>query len=141
MQKISDLLSSEDGMNRIKQMAQMFGLGAEDGDPDLSSLAEMFSGGSKQEEHYPGNQTGGNEGSPLGGLGDLFKNIDIKTVMKLLNAYSSTKDGENERLLRALKPMLSDKRQGRVDEAINLMKIIAILPLVKESGLLGNLLG
>ncbi len=141
MQRISDLLSSEEGLNRIKQMAQMFGLGSDDSEPDLSSLAGMFSGGGQNDSSSSHRSKNEDYGPDLGGLGDLFKNIDIKTVMRLLNAYSNAKDTENERLLRALKPMLSEKRQGRVDEAINLMKLIAILPLVKESGLLGNLLG
>ncbi len=144
MQRISDLLSSEDGINRIKQMAQMFGLGSDDSEPDLSAFSGMFSGGGQQESSSSSKRDSASNGPDLGGLGglgDLFKNIDMGTVMKLMSAYSNAKDGENERLLRALKPMLSDKRQGRVDEAINLMKLIAILPLVKESGLLGSLLG
>ncbi len=144
MQRISDLLGSEDGINRIKQMAQMFGLGSDDSEPDLSAFAGMFSGGGQKDSSSSGKTDESSRGPDLGGLGglgDLFKNIDMGTVMRLLSAYSNTKDGENERLLRALKPMLSDKRQGRVDEAINLMKLIAIYPLVKESGLLGNLLG
>lgn len=141
MQKISDLLGSEDGLNRIRQMAQLFGLGADEVDAGLSSASGMFSQEEQDGQSGTNKQSGTGHMPDLGGLGDLLGGIDLQKIMKLLSAYSSTQDGESECLLRALKPMLSERRQGRVDEAINLMKLIAILPLVKESGLLGSLLG
>ncbi len=146
-QKINDLLNSEDGLNRIKQMADMLGVGGSDGGPDLSALGAMFSQGggdggssSSRNDTYRAPQNNGG-GDPLGGLGDLFGNIDMSKVLRLLKAYSGSGGDDNTRLLLALKPLLSDKRQGKVDEAIQMMKLIAILPLVQESGLLGDLFG
>lgn len=149
-QKINDLLNSEDGLNRIKQMAEMFGLGGDSDDgPDLSALGSLFSqgrdggGGSNTppRNDYSRSQQSYGGTDPLGGLGDLFNNIDISKVMRLMSAYSGSGNDDNTRLLLALKPMLSDRRQGRVDEAIQMMKLIAILPLVQESGILGDLFG
>lgn len=149
-QKINDLLNSEDGLNRIKQMAEMFGLGGNsDGGPDLSALGSLFSQGkddgggtnTRSRNDYSYNQQGNGGTDPLGGLGDLFKNIDISKVMRIMGAYSGSGNNDNTRLLLALKPMLSDRRQGRVDEAIQMMKLIAILPLIQESGILGDLFG
>ena len=149
-QKISDLLNSEDGINRIMQMAEMFGLsGNSDGGPDLSALGSLFSQGKDNGERANApprndsshNQQGNSGADPLGGLGDLFKNIDISKVMRIMSAYSGGGNDDNTRLLIALKPMLSDRRQGRVDEAIQLMKLIALWPLVQESGILGDFFG
>ncbi len=149
MQRLGDLLSSEEGLNRVRAMAEMLGIGGEDG-PDLSAFSGLFKGGQYNASDEGGSYGGGGgsresgrqpDFGDLGGLGDIFKNIDMGTVFKLFNAYRNTADGESERLLRALKPMLTDKRQGRVDEAIQMMKLIALLPLVMESGILGSLFG
>jgi tetratricopeptide (TPR) repeat protein len=46
---------------------------------------------------------------------------------------------KNVDLLRALKPHFSPQRATRVDSAIRLMQLFSLLPLLKESGLLGDL--
>lgn len=65
-------------------------------------------------------------------------NIDIAAIMKILNALKSTNDKSVELLL-ALKPHLSAERQHRIDTAIKLLKIYSILPLIKDSNILGDI--
>ncbi len=74
--------------------------------------------------------------------GGLFSGIDLGTMAKaasLLGAASSPDD--NERLLLALKPLLREENRGKVDTALRLLKLISLLPLLKESGLFGDLGG
>ncbi|HIQ59642.1 MAG TPA: hypothetical protein IAB22_09335, partial [Candidatus Merdivicinus intestinavium] len=44
-------------------------------------------------------------------------------------------------LLRALRPMLRESRQKRVDEALRILRLLSILPVLQQSGLLRGLLG
>ena len=43
-------------------------------------------------------------------------------------------------LIEALRPMLSEPRQQKADEAIKILRLINLIPLLRESGLLKGLL-
>ena len=59
----------------------------------------------------------------------------------LLSAFGKlTSDDERTALLKALRPLLSEQRQKKTDEAIKLLRLMSLLPVLKDSGLLGNLL-
>ena len=71
--------------------------------------------------------------------GGLFSGLDIGSMAKiagLLSAAGSTSD--DERLLMALKPLLREENRGKVDTAMRLLKLISLLPLLRESGLFGG---
>ena len=71
---------------------------------------------------------------------DLFGNIDIEAIMKLGEMLQSMNTSDkNTQLLLALKPHLRPENRQKVDNALKLMKIINILPLLKESGILNGL--
>ena len=75
-----------------------------------------------------------------GGSEDIFGGIDIEAVMKLGEMLSSmNKPDKNTQLLLALKPHLRPENRSKVDSALKLMKIMSILPLLKESGVLEGL--
>ena len=72
---------------------------------------------------------------------DISGNIDLEAIMKLgemLSAMNSASD-KNTQLLLALKPHLRPENRQKVDNALRLIKIINILPLLKESGILNGL--
>lgn len=74
--------------------------------------------------------------------GGLFSGIDLGSMAKiagLLSAAGNTTD--DERLLMALKPLLREENRGKVDTALRLLKLIELLPILKESGLFGKLGG
>ena len=61
--------------------------------------------------------------------------IDFETVTKIasvINRLSSMPKDPGCELLSALKPMLSPERQHKADEAIKIMQIMALLPLLKD---------
>ena len=91
----------------------------------LSSLAsEFFSGaqdsGRIQKEEQNKNHDPG---------------IDLETITKIasvLSRLSSQPKGPGCELLTALKPMLSPERQHKADEAIKIMQLISLLPMLKD---------
>ena len=46
---------------------------------------------------------------------------------------------KNTQLLLALKPLLKEERQERVDKAVKMMKLYAVWTIVKESGMLKDM--
>lgn len=58
--------------------------------------------------------------------------IDPKMLMRVTQAMKSDSSDNRTRLLRDLKPYISPRRQQRVDEAINILRILRIAELVKN---------
>ena len=85
--------------------------------PDLSALAALLGAQNTRQQAPP----------PLRLL---------QGVMLRLNQPDKNVD-----LLRALKPHFSPERGARVDNAIRLMQLISLLPILRESGILGDLSG
>ena len=67
-------------------------------------------------------------------------NIDINMLMKLQGIFSKMScDDSNINLLRALRPHL--KNPQKVDGAINILRLISVLPALEQSGIFGGGLG
>ncbi len=74
------------------------------------------------------------------GLDGLLGGIDIDSIMNIMNILSQmNKPDKNSALLLALKPHLRPENRKKVDTALSLMKIMSILPLLKESGLMNDI--
>ena len=109
MNKISDLLSDEESVKQLSELAQM--LVSEDNSAE----------------------NGGSDAN--------LPDIDIASVMKLTNLIGeASKQDKNTDLLLALKPHLGAEKQKRVDKALKLMKLLAIWNIVKDSGMLHDLI-
>ncbi len=69
---------------------------------------------------------------------DLFGDIDIEAIMKLgeLLSNMNNKTDKNAQLLLALKPHLRPENRQKADNALKLLKILNILPLLKDSGII-----
>lgn len=118
MNKLTELLSDEESMRQIKELAEMLSKG----EPD--SVTE--------EEKAP------EESPETTDSGDM---PDIETMMKLASLMGQLNENdENTGLLLALKPHLSEKRRQRVDKAVKMMRLMAIFETAKESGMLGEIL-
>lgn len=101
---------------------------------DLSALLGQFSaaGGSTAETAAENTSSGGES---------LFGDLDLETIMKLMEAFSRLNSGDkNTELLLALKPHLRDENRPKVDRAIKLMKLMTVLMLLRESGLTDKIL-
>ncbi len=116
--KIQSLLSDEESMNQIKELAAMFG-----------GMSEGTGGGSGASSP----QTPKSENDP----GDGGLNIDPFALMQLFSA-ASAKDKDCELLL-ALKPHLSPDKQKRIDKAVKLLKLYNLFITMRENGMLNDL--
>ena len=63
---------------------------------------------------------------------------DIKRVMSLVSRFKNQGQDNRTRLLLALKPILSEERAKRVDGAVRLLKVIELLPLLRESDIFSS---
>ena len=64
-------------------------------------------------------------------------NIDVSMLMKLQGIFSKMScDDRNINLLAALKPHL--KNPEKVDGAINILRLMSVLPALEESGIFGG---
>ena len=109
--KLSELLNSPEGREQMK------------------TLADTFMGGGEAKET-----------SPDGGASFNMPDIDVGTIMKLSSMFSGAGDDSRSKLLLSLKPHISEERHERVDQAVKILKLIALWPVISESGILKGLL-
>ena len=102
-------------------------MGNKDSLDKIKSLTGLLSLQSNNDENL--NQKASDNSSPI-------ENIPVDAmakVMKIMPLLSSVnKEDENTKFLKALRPHLKDKRQKKLDEAIKMMQIFKILPILKE---------
>ncbi len=119
MSRLQDVLNDEESMNQIKKLAEMLGQGNGEEMPDLSSL---FGSNSNESDKKPGDFN--------------FDMSKLMAIQKLLQ-QANQKD-KNTDFLYALKPLLKNESQVKIDRVTKVFKLLAIWPLIKESGLLGG---
>lgn len=73
--------------------------------------------------------------------GGLFGDLDPNMLLTMMSLFESmNRQDDNEKLLLALKPLLREENRAKIDTAVKFMKLFALLPLLKDSGMLGRLL-
>lgn len=155
-QQINQILSDPQSMQQIQSMMNALGLNgaqntAETAPPqapapaprspglDPAALAGMLSslglGGGTQSQPAPAPDLG-----LSGALGGLTPQM-LQTVTKIAPLLSQVnREDESTQLLRALRPLLGPARQKKLDEAIKILQMMRLLPLLKDSGLFSGLL-
>lgn len=140
-QKLNDLLNSPDAMAKIQNMMASLGLdGAGGGSESPAPPPAAPSPAYPQAETAPvpaSQPVSSDAGGALGGLGSMLGGLDMSAVMKLaplLGAFNQ--DDDNTALLKALRPHLHGEREGRVDDAIKIMHLVKLLPLLQDKGIL-----
>lgn len=145
MSKLQNVLNDEESMKQIKELADMLGNDMNESDsgpaispqsnnqtPDFSQLLASLggiTGNSQQSQNNPAKKT---EDSPLGNL-DIAKLAQLSATLSQAN-----KSDKNVDLLLALRPLLKEENQIKIDRLIKIFKLFAIYPVLKESGLLGG---
>ena len=118
--QINQVLSNPEMMEQIKALSGLFGQSAA---PSVNAADNVNS-----ESVSPIVQP-----SPL----DMLGTDGLQAAMKFVPLLSELKkDDETTRLLHAIKPFLSPARQAKLDEAVRLLRVIRILPLLKNQGLI-----
>lgn len=69
----------------------------------------------------------------------LFSGLDPEMLLKMFSLFETlNQPDDNERFLLALKPLLREENRPKIDSALRLLKLISLLPILKESGLFGG---
>ena len=105
--KLESILNDPDSMEKVRQMAQ-----------------SLFSG----DDTDAVNSEDGDTQNP-------FEAADIGRIMSIISKLEGRADDNRTKLLLALKPHLTDRRRGKVDSAIKLLKLVEALPLLKQAGI------
>lgn len=93
---------------------------------ELSGLADSLLGtGKTQEKERESKKGKAQEGFNLDG--ETIRKISI-----IMEKLSKQRDDPRCDLLRALKPMLSPERQKKADQAIEMLRVLALLPIINE---------
>ena len=108
--KLSEILNDPESMNRVREMAE-------------SILSE------KPEPEPPQNDF-----SAIADIGEITQ------IMGLVSKLQTQSNDPRAALLTALKPHVSEAKQEKIDTAIKILRLLDLLPLIKESGILGKLL-
>ncbi len=127
-EKINALLSDEESMRQIRELAAMFSSG-NIGDDASAEDGFQHSGG----ENFSSDDSTGSESSS-----DGFPNINFAAIFQLMGAMSQS--DKNCDLLTALKPHLCPERQVKIDKAVKLLKLYNLFVTARESGLLNDLI-
>lgn len=98
-------------MNRVREMAE-----------------SILSDNAKKDEPEDPSFLGNLDGAELG------------NIMSIVSKLNQKNDDPRTALLAALKPHLSERKREKVDTAIKILRLLELLPLLKESGVLGKLL-
>ncbi len=111
------MLSDPESLKQLGELAQMLGLS-----PDAPA---------------PEAPTQDKSARPPEGMPDIAAMAELMGKLRQAGA-----DDDNIRFLMALRPLLSEEKHGRLDRAVKILKAINLLPVLKESGILGgDLLG
>lgn len=139
--QLQNILGSKEGQDKLKSITDMLGGSqGENNDLDLSSLSSLFSNGSNEDKSEPPPSNIGSEEADAGGFD--FSGIDINMIMKAQQLLSGmNKEDNNTMLIKALKPHIKPERSHKIDEALKIMQLISMLPLLKDSGILGSFFG
>lgn len=109
-EKLAGILNDPESMERVRMMAESI-LGEKESSPPPSS-------------------------SPFGDISGMLGAEDLTTIVSIISKLKSSGNDPRSQLLTALKPHLSEPRREKVDTALKIIKVLEILPLMKESGLL-----
>jgi len=112
MEQLTGFLTSEDGMRQLQNAARMLGIGDRQ---EHNQSPPAFSHGTGQND-------------PFGGA-------DPQLMMKMVRLMQNVRqETPSSAFLRALKPLLREERQNRVDDAIRMLQLFSVLPLLREMG-------
>lgn len=118
--KLGEILNSPEGMKQVQELAGMLGLntGGQASAPEPQPAAQPASTG-------------------LAGVSPDM----VSAMMQLAPMLSRLQqDDDTTRLLHALRPLLSEERRQKVDRAIQMVRMIHLLPMLQESGVFSSLL-
>lgn len=112
-EKLNSILSNPESVEQLRKAAE-----------ELFGKADGIA-----EKPVQGNQVG----SELKGIGD------IGAITAALSKLKNSGDDSRTALISALRPYLNPRRQEKADRAVKILRLLDMLPILQESGLLEKL--
>ena len=110
--KLTELLNDPESMNRVRQMAEsILGESGDEAPPPPSS-------------------------PDISAIGDMLGSGELQSIISVISKMKNSGDDSRVQLISALRPHLSEERKNRADTVIKILKLLDVLPLIKDSGLL-----
>ena len=156
---IGAILNDPQKMEQLRSVAQSLGINAPlaqsppaaqdlpqtgGGGFDPAAFASMLQGISaatggvgSQPQPQPQQQAPPQESAAANSLFGGLNFGAFSTISDVMKEYN--KKDKNTDLLRSLKPHFSETRATRVDDAIKLVQLVRVWPVIRDSGLLSNL--
>lgn len=106
-EKLAGILNDPESMERVRKMA------------------ENILGEQKTEPEVP----------PIGDIAGMLGAGEMQSIISLISRLKSSGNDPRAQLLTALKPHLSEPRREKVDTAIKILRVLELLPLIKDTGL------
>ena len=140
---LSAILGNPQTMQQIMSLASQLGMGGEPQPEAETALPAMQPEPASPAPPYtpspPPAASPPLSAAPAAGLPG---GLDVGALAKLAQMMGSLNQrDENVELLLALKPHFGEKRRKKVDDAIRIMQLVKMLPMLKEAGIFGSLLG
>lgn len=115
--RLNELLKDPESMEKIKNLASMFG-------------------GKEAPEDSPAPRQGPQQNRQPQQKAPQVDPEAMRAVMKIAPVLSRFRQEDDAtRLLRALRPFLGETRRKKLDEAIRLMQFVRMIPTLKNSGI------
>ena len=107
-EKLASLLNDPDTMERVRTMA----------------------------ENLLGDNSPAQEQQPSTDISSMLPGEDLGKIISIISQLKNTGNDSRTVLLNALKPHLSEPKREKVDTAIKILRLLELLPLIKDTGLL-----
>ena len=131
--KIAQILGDPKSMEMVKDLAQSLGTNMNQDD----NTAENNDKNGSRAANDESSAIGGNDlSNMLTGISNMpISPQQLTMVMNIMSKLKSEQNDDRAKLLLALKPHLSAERQKKADNAVKMLKIVSLLPIIKDTGL------
>lgn len=132
MAKLQSVLNDEQSM---KQLSQLAGALSGDSAPQAQPAAEQASANdfSQLLKSLDLNTQTQQPAPPAAPGIDVAKLMQLQAILQQANKHDKNVD-----LLLALRPLLKEENQVKIDRLIKIFKLFSVYPALKQSGLLGG---
>ncbi|MFT3952862.1 MAG: hypothetical protein QM689_13160 [Oscillospiraceae bacterium] len=145
MEKLKNVLGDKESIDKLRKVLDIFS--AENAKPSAHSGENTDTGFEALLKNL--SRTAASQAEPekpepapdasAGGDAEPELDIDFEKIFKMTEIFGQAKKPDkNTELMLALRPMLKEESQLKVDRVIKLFRLMAMYPLIKESGLLGG---
>lgn len=131
--KIAQILGDPKSMEMVKDLAQSLGSNMNQRD---NTAENNDKNGSLSVNDNNSSTGGGDLSNMLSGISNMpISPQQLTMVMNIMGKLKSEQNDDRAKLLMALKPHLSPERQKKADNAVKMLKIVSLLPMIKDTGL------